>query len=140
MASPPTIGAKKWPPAKKFVSPPTIKLPPCLPPTIPASLSLPRHLFWANCHSCPLSQVFHVLKGYYSKIPIQEVEPWTSRSDFIRGISCVPLKKSQYLVYLWKSSNGLQRHCSNFFVPSMPLPSVWPVTPSNCRCEKSKIP
>ena len=56
------------------------------------------------------------------------------------GIFCVPLKKIAMLCVSLEKFSGLQRHCSNFFMPSMPLPSVWALTPSNCRCEKLKIP
>jgi hypothetical protein len=35
----------------------------------------------------------------------------------------------------WTSAPLLQT-----FLPSMPLPSDWALTVSNCRCEKSKIP
>ena len=56
------------------------------------------------------------------------------------GIPCVPLKKIAMPCELLEKFSGIQRHCSNFFVPSMPLPSVWALTPSYCKCEKSKIP
>jgi len=55
-----------------------------------------------------------------------------------RGIPRVPLKKIVMLCESLEKFSGLQRHCYNFFMPSMPLPSVWAQTPSNCRCEKSK--
>ena len=54
-------------------------------------------------------------------------------------IPCVPLKKITMSCVSLKKFSGLQRHCYNFFVPSMPLSSVWALTPSSCRCEKSKI-
>ena len=56
------------------------------------------------------------------------------------GIPSMPLKKITMPCVLLKKFSGLQRHYSNFFVSSMPLPSVWTLTPSNCRCEKTKIP
>ena len=56
------------------------------------------------------------------------------------GIPRVPLKKIAMLRMPLEKFSGLQRYCCNFFVSSMPLPSVWPLTPSKCRCEKSKIP
>ena len=55
-------------------------------------------------------------------------------------IPCVPLKKIAILCESLKKFSGLQRHCSNFFVPYMPLPLDWALTVSNCRCEESKIP
>jgi len=39
-------------------------------------------------------------------------------------IPCVLLKKIAMLYVPLKKFSGLQRHCSNFFVLSMPLPSV----------------
>ena len=56
------------------------------------------------------------------------------------GIPYVPLKNIKMPCVPLKKFSGLQRHCSNFFMPSMPLPSIWALTPSNCRCEKTKIP
>jgi len=55
------------------------------------------------------------------------------------GIPHEPLKKIAIPCEPPEKFNGLQRHCSNF-LPSMPLPSDWTLTMSNCRCEKSKIP
>ena len=60
--------------------------------------------------------------------------------NFSGNSLCANKKKIAMPCELLKKFSGFQRHCSNFFVPSMPLPSVWALTPSNCRCEKSKIP
>ena len=55
------------------------------------------------------------------------------------GISCVSLKKIVMSYDFMEKFSGLQRYCSNFFVSSVSLPSIWTLTPSNCKCEKSKI-
>ena len=75
------------------------------------------------CSSCRPSQ--------YSSQPL-----WQDKG----GIPCTPLKKIVMLCVSLEKFIGLQRHCSNFFMSFMSLPSIWALTPSNCRCEKSKIP
>ena len=72
---------------------------------------------------------------YFEQITDSWIKIWA-----IMGILCVPLKKIAIPYVPLEKFSGLQRHCSNFFMPSMPLPSVWALTPSNCRCEKTKIP
>ena len=59
---------------------------------------------------------------------------------FLGGIPRVVLKKITMPCVPLEKFSGLQRYCFNFFVPSMPLPSVWALTPSNYMYEKTKIP
>ena len=91
--------------------------------------------------SCMLLSRAYMLmlgRGFEIQIQIKKIlETFRFRKG---GISCLPLKKIAMPCVSLKMFSGLQRHCSNFFVPSMPLPSVWALTPSNSRCEKSKIP
>ena len=58
--------------------------------------------------------------------------------NFFGGIPDVPLKKIAMLCVSLKKFSGLQRHCSNFFVPSMPLSSVWALTPSTAGVKSQK--
>ena len=59
---------------------------------------------------------------------VRENSPWAIK------------KRPQSLCESLEKFYGLQRHYSNFFLLSIPLPSDWALTVLNCRCEKSKIP
>ena len=56
------------------------------------------------------------------------------------GEFLVPLKKIAMSYVSLEKFSDLQRYCFNFFMPFMPLSLVWAQTPSNCTCEKTKIP
>ena len=80
-----TVGQKICLPANNKIAslPPRQQFPPASPcPAIffgPIATSV-------HCHK----SFMYLNQGYYSKLPIQEVEPWTSQSDFILPLSLAP--------------------------------------------------
>ena len=106
---------------------------------MPGHIYSHKYILNKPVHVCILEFFILLSFGSWAKI-IEDVPRGRGAWEKLETILYVPLKKIAMPCVLLKKFSGLQRHCSNFFVPSMPLPSVWALMPSNCRCEKTKMP